>query len=97
MDPITQKLFMASAAPETFPDVMVEDVFGADVYMGMGSGYDSPFASGFNTNYGKDGYYSTYFGGGVNGFIDFTADSGFVLGGDFTIEMWVRDHIKHQM
>ena len=82
---------MASAAPETFPDVMVEDVFGADVYMGMGSGYDSPFASGFTTNYGKDGYYSTYFGGsGVNGYIDFTGDSGFVLGGDFTIEMWVK-------
>ena len=90
MDPITQKLLMASAAPETFPAPMVEDVFGTDVYMGMGSGYDSPFASGFNTNYGKDGYYSTYFGGGVNGYIDFTADSGFVLGGDFTIEMWVK-------
>ena len=90
MDPITQKLFMASAAPETFPDVMVEDVFGSDVYMGMGSAYDSPFASGFTTNYGKEGYYSTYFGGGSQGYIDFTGDSGFVLGGDFTIEMWVK-------
>ena len=91
MDSITQKLFMASSAPETFPGLMVEDVFGTDVYNGMGSGYDSPFASGFTTNYGKDGYYSTYFGGsGVNGYIDFTADSGFVLGADFTIEMWVK-------
>ena len=90
MDPITQKLLMASSAPETFPGLMVEDVFGTDVYWGMGSGYDSPFASGFNTNYGKDGYYSTYFGSGVNGFIDFTGDSGFVLSGDFTIEMWVK-------
>jgi len=95
MDPITQKLFMASSAPETFPGLMVEDVFGTDVYYGMGSAYDSPFASGFTTNYGKDGYYSTYFagggnGGGVNGYIDFTADSGFDLAGDFTIEMWVK-------
>ena len=91
MDSITQKLLMASSAPETFPDVMVEDVFGADVYMGMGAGYDSPFASGFNTNYGKDGYYSTYFGGTTStSYIDFTGDSGFVLGGDFTIEMWVK-------
>ena len=91
MDPITQKLFMASAAPETFPGLMVEDVFGTDVYMGMGSGYDSPFASGFTTNYGKDGYCSTYFGGSnANGYIDFTGDSSFVLGGDFTIEMFVK-------
>ena len=33
MDPITQKLLMASAAPETFPAPMVEDVYGTDVYM----------------------------------------------------------------
>ena len=91
MDPITQKLLMASSAPDTFPGVMVEDVFGTDVYMGMGSGYDSPFASGFTTNYGKDGYCSTYFGGsGVNGYIDFTPDGGFDLPGDFTIEMFVK-------
>ena len=91
MDPITQKFLMASSAKETYPAPMVEDVFGTDVYLGMGAGYDSPFASGFNTNYGKDGYPSTFFGGpGVNGYIDFTADSSFALGGDFTIEMWVK-------
>ena len=81
---------MASSAKETYPAPMVEDVFGTDVYYGMGSAYDSPFASGFTTNYGKDGYYSTYFASSIQGYIDFTADSSFALANDFTIEMWVK-------
>ena len=84
---------MASSAPETFPNVMVEDVFGSDVYWGMGSGYDSPFASGFNTNYGKDGYYSTYFAGlsgSSPGIVDANEKTTWALNGNFTVEMWVK-------
>ena len=93
MDPITQKLLMASAAVPTFPSVMVEDVFGVDVYRGFGSGHDSPFASAFNTNYGVDGYYSTYFGGlsgSTPGIVDANAQGTWALNGNFTIEMWVK-------
>ena len=91
MDPITQKFLMASSAKETYPAPMVEDVFGVDVYNGFGAGYDSPFASGFTTNYGKDGYPSTYFpGNSFTGYLDFSDDSSFALANDFTIEMWVK-------
>ena len=93
MDPITQKLLMASAAVPTFPSVMVEDVFGVDVYRGFGSGHASPFASAFNTNYGVDGYYSTYFGGlsgSTPGIVDANAKGTWALNGNFTIEMWVK-------
>jgi len=93
MDPITQKLLMASAAVPTFPSVMVEDVFGVDVYRGFGSGHDSPFASAFNTNYGVDGYYSTYFAGlsgSTPGIVDANAQGTWALNGNFTVEMWVK-------
>ena len=93
MDPITQKLLMASAAPEKFPSVMVEDVFGVDVYRGFDSGHDSPFASAFNTNYGVDGYYSTYFAGlsgSTPGIVDANGQGTWALNGNFTVEMWVK-------
>ncbi len=93
MDPITQKLMMATGDTGGSQSPYVEDVFCVDTYRGFGAGYDSPFASGLTTNYGKDGYYSTYFPGygfGNGGFVDASANSGFALGGNFTIEMWVK-------
>tara|TARA_Y100000768_G_scaffold146905_2_gene109612 strand:- start:216 stop:3068 length:2853 start_codon:yes stop_codon:yes gene_type:complete len=93
MDPITQKLLMASAGSGDAAAPYVEDVFSMDPYFGYGGGYDSPFPSGFNTNYGKDGYYSTYFPGdsGNSSYITGDADPGANPGSvDFCVEMWIK-------
>ena len=93
MDPITQKLLMASPGSGDAAAPMVEDVFSIEPYMGFGAGYDSPFPSGFNVNYGVDGYYSTYFPGadGNTSYLNGDANNMLNVGSvDFCVEMWVK-------
>ena len=97
MDPITLKLIMAAGGAGGAAAPYVEDVFCIDTYTGFGAGYDSPFASGLTTNYGKDGYYSTFFSGpsyGTGSVLDGSAHSSFQLSGNFTVEMWVKGNTQ---
>ena len=84
---------MASPGSGDAAAPMVEDVFSIEPYMGFGAGYDSPFPSGFNVNYGVDGYYSTYFPGadGNTSYLNGDANNMLNVGSvDFCVEMWVK-------